>query len=297
MIAGAERLILEHGGRRFTAYAMGQGPLVLLLHGFPDTPATFTAQLPALAAAGYRAIAVTLRGYEPSSLPADGSCYVRDLAEDVVRHLDALGATRAHLVGHDWGASIGYAAVTLAPERFASFTALAVPHPALFAQGLATDALQLERIAYITHLVSRPDVAREIVADGGAWLRERWSRWSPQWAFTDEDFAPVVAAFGPPGVADAAVRYYVQALDATSPRGAASVALYAQPIRVPTLALCGETDGCIGAAFFTRVMTPTFFPGGLTVERLGHVGHFLHREDSAAVNVRMTEFLADHPAA
>lgn len=110
---------LQVGPLTFTAYEMGAGPLVLLLHGFPDGPETFRHQLPALAAAGYRAVAVTLRGYEHSSLPPDGSVRVADLAADVFGWMDAMDEARAHLIGHDWGATIAYAAAKLRPERVA----------------------------------------------------------------------------------------------------------------------------------------------------------------------------------
>ena len=143
MTEGASPLTLTCGDLKFSAFEMGQGPVVVLLHGFPDTPATFRHQLPALAAAGYRAVAVTSRGYEPSSQPADGSYHVRNLAQDVVDWVVALGVPQAHLVGHDWGATIAYAAAALKPASFKTLTAIAVPQPARFGQLLMQDPAQL----------------------------------------------------------------------------------------------------------------------------------------------------------
>ena len=89
-----DRIELRANGLRFSAHAAGAGPLVLCLHGFPDHAGSFRHQLPALAAAGYRAVAPTMRGYEPSSQPRDGDYHIVRLAEDVVGWLDHLGAER-----------------------------------------------------------------------------------------------------------------------------------------------------------------------------------------------------------
>ena len=124
-----ELIQIDTGDLRFTARTAGPdgGPVVLLLHGFPDRAATFDAMIGALAAAGFRAIAPTMRGYEPSSQPADGDHSLVTLADDVVAWLDALGIDRAHIVGHDWGAATTYLAITRHPERFERAVTLAVP--------------------------------------------------------------------------------------------------------------------------------------------------------------------------
>ena len=115
-----QTLSLETNGLTFHAFDEGTGPIALCLHGFPDHARSFRHQLDVLARAGYRAIAPTLRGYEPSSQPDDGDYHMLRMAEDVVAWIDALDADRVHLIGHDWGAVIGYAAAALAPERFHS---------------------------------------------------------------------------------------------------------------------------------------------------------------------------------
>ena len=92
-----------------------EGPVVLMLHGFPDTLHSWQGQLDAFAAAGYRAVAVAMRGYEPGSQPADGDFALEALAGDVSAWIDQLGAGQVHLVGHDWGAAIAGVASALAP--------------------------------------------------------------------------------------------------------------------------------------------------------------------------------------
>ena len=278
-----ETLTLSHGPLRFTATAMGTGPLIILIHGFPDTRETFAAQLPALAQAGFRAAAVSLRGYEPSSQPTDGDYRVTALAADVIAWIDALGAATAHLVGHDWGATIAFAAAALAPDRIESLTALAVPHPARFAEAYLADPGQQARSAYMVEFMA-PGAEAMVLADKGAYLRKLWRDWSPGWSFDEAQFAELTNAFNQPGVASAALTYYRVAFDAVSDAGKTSRALLGGPFTVPTLGLCGEEDGCISADVFEASMRDADFPGGLKVERIAGAGHFLHREVPDQVN-------------
>jgi pimeloyl-ACP methyl ester carboxylesterase len=96
---------------------LGEGPLVLCLHGFPDNAYTYRHLLPALAAAGFRGVAPFMRGYAPTSPAPDGRYQAVLLAQDAVELIGALGSARAFLVGHDWGATATYGAATLAPAR------------------------------------------------------------------------------------------------------------------------------------------------------------------------------------
>ena len=116
-------------GLSFAYLSEGSGPLVLLLHGFPDTAYTWDRAMPALAAAGYRAVAPFMRGYHPTEIPADGCYDIDTLARDAVALIDALGEERAVIVGHDWGATAAYGAAATAPERVQLVIALGIPHP------------------------------------------------------------------------------------------------------------------------------------------------------------------------
>ena len=120
---------VEANGLRFAYLEWGGGPLVLAIHGFPDTPHTWSVIGPALAAQGYRVVAPFLRGYAPSGLPARDTT-TKILGEDTVALITALGEPRAHLLGHDWGAEAVYAAAGLAPERIITLTAVGIPHRA-----------------------------------------------------------------------------------------------------------------------------------------------------------------------
>jgi pimeloyl-ACP methyl ester carboxylesterase len=116
-------------GIRLQVAGAGSGPLVVLIHGFPELWYSWRHQLPALAAAGYHAVAPDLRGYGGSDVPkADEGYAVSSMAADVVGLLDALGATQAVLVGHDWGANIAWACAERYPARVAALAALSVPY-------------------------------------------------------------------------------------------------------------------------------------------------------------------------
>ena len=137
--------VLTHGHIRFSADIEGpdDGEAVFLIHGFPDHRTSFRDTVPALVAAGYRTIAPTLRGYEASSQHNDNDYHVNALSEDVFAWMDDLGIESAHVVGHDWGAVIGYAAAARRPERIRSFVSLAIPGIRDFLRGLVMYPRQL----------------------------------------------------------------------------------------------------------------------------------------------------------
>jgi pimeloyl-ACP methyl ester carboxylesterase len=115
------------------------GPPVVLLHGFPQFNTSWIPVMDRLAAQGYHCVAPNQRGYSPRARPRRRRDYVaKELVGDVVALIDALGVPKAHLVGHDWGATVAWAAAALAPDRLATMTILSVPHPAAFFKSLVT---------------------------------------------------------------------------------------------------------------------------------------------------------------
>jgi pimeloyl-ACP methyl ester carboxylesterase len=282
-IDGAAVRTLTANGLSFTAHEMGEGPLVLCLHGFPDTPQTFRLMLPALAKAGFRAVAVTLRGYEPSSQPADNDYSVASLAEDVRGWMDALGADKAHLIGHDWGVNLAYGAAALCPERIGRVVMMSVPQPAAFAGVMAADYEQTRRSWYVYWFQVRGAAELLLPANAFAFLKRLWRDWSPNWVDT-EPLANAEAALSGPGVLAAALEYYRTAFDFAHPRAGESQRLLSSPIAAPTLGLCGADDGCIGAAVFDAAMPPAFFTGGVRTMTVPRAGHFVHLEQPGFVH-------------
>ena len=128
---------VQANGLRFAYLEEGTGPMVLLLHGFPDCAATWSHQLPALGAAGYRAVAPQLRGYHPTEVPEGGFYDKATLASDVAALIETLGAGQpVHLVGQDWGAIIAYAVLAAYPDLVRRAVVMAVPHPAKVAASM-----------------------------------------------------------------------------------------------------------------------------------------------------------------
>jgi pimeloyl-ACP methyl ester carboxylesterase len=292
MIPGAQERVLKVGDLAFTAWEMGEGPVVICLHGFPDTPATWRHLLPELAAAGYRAVAVTSRGYEPSSQPSDCDYSLAALSCDVIGWIEALDVDQAHLVGHDWGSSICHIAAARAPERVLSLTALAVPHPAGFGAVVATDFEQLERSWYV--FLFQAEALSDVIveADDFALLEHLWRRWSPGWSPDPIALEAMRRVFAKPGVRTAALGYYRGAFDAAHPRAAESARLGMTPIQAPVLGLSGQIDGCISPDVFEASMPPALFPGGRRLERWPAVGHFLHLENPGLAGERIARWLA-----
>lgn len=292
-----ETLQLSHGPLQFTAYSQGTGPVVLLLHGFPDNAHTWRAQLPVLAQAGYRAVALTMRGYEPSSQPADEDYSQATLATDVVAALDALKVEQAHLVGHDWGAAVGYYAAALAPTRIRSLTTMAVPHPGRFLADIIGHPRQLGLSWYMLFFQLRGIAEWQAARNDFAFIRWLWQQWSPNWGFGANEFDTVLETFRQPGVLKASLTYYRNALRPSAIPITPTQRVAARfTVPVPTLALTGAHDRCIDPEVFRALMVAHDFPAGMRVQKIANAGHFLHQEQADAVNHLLLDWLAQHPA-
>ena len=265
MITPSAPAFVVANGVRFAFIEEGRGPLVLLLHGFPDTPQTWDAVRPALAAAGYRAVTPFLRGYAPTAIPADGVYDSDTLGRDALALIEALGEQHAVVVGHDWGASAAYSAATLGPERVTKLITVAIPHPA--------SLRPTPRLAWTArHFFSlrRRGAVEMARANDFAHIDELVQRWSPVWKVPPGETDAVKRAFGEPGCLDAALGYY-RAMRLRPPRS-----LRAR-IRVPTVSFAGMND-VVPTEAYDRAAS--WFTGGYEVVRMPG-GHFMHREHPA----------------
>jgi pimeloyl-ACP methyl ester carboxylesterase len=289
-VSTLERLKLSNGALEFSALGCGlkenQGkPLVVCLHGFPDNARSFRFQMPALAKAGYRVIAPTLRGYEPSSLANDKDYSLAALARDVIAWLDDLDEDKAHLIGHDWGAGITYVAGALAPERFHSLTTIAVPHAARFPEGMRKVPSQLANSWYMMFFQLRG--LAEIAVERNDWslIKRLWRNWSPGFHLPEEEWESLRKTFEAPGVKRAMLSYYRQNVSPGIMLGwkkTEATALTTVPVR--TLAITGADDGCMDTRLYDHVFLEEDFPNGFRVERIQGAGHFTHQEKPDEVN-------------
>ena len=280
---------LHANGVDFAYLEQGTGPLVLLLHGFPDNARTWEYQMAALAEAGYRAVAPFLRGYHPSGDVAGGFYDKATLVADVAALIGALGHGQpAFLVGQDWGAIIGYAVLAAFPDRVRRAVVMAVPHPAEVAKSM----LQARHVQRSFHwwFFQLPHLPEKAIAENDfAFIDYLWRYWSAPGFEDAAHIADIKAMLREPGVLGATLGYYRALLDParSDPSLAAFAPAMARPITVPTLALCGSQD--LRAELMAD--QSQHFAGPYRYRLIEGAGHFLHREQPGEVTRHLLDWL------
>jgi epoxide hydrolase 4 len=292
--ADLEHRTLDLGAVRLHLVEAGSGPLVVLLHGFPEFWYTWRHQIPALADAGFRVVAPDMRGYNLSDKPRGLEAYSGEaLAGDVRALVDALGEERAHVVGHDWGAQVAWETAMRHADVVERLAILNVPHPARFLEGLRT--LRQLRKSWYMFFFQLPGVAeaafrRNDFAWGRKVLREDPVR---PGAFGEEDIERFVEAWSQPGAVGAMLDYYraafrsPAALSALLGRGDGPPG--ARVVSAPTLVIWGERDTALGS----ELAEPDrrWVPNLVGVERLPDASHWVQNDAPERVNELLVEFL------
>jgi pimeloyl-ACP methyl ester carboxylesterase len=254
------------------------GTGVLLLHGFPQTSLAWSAALPALAGAGYRACAFDQRGYSPDARPAEVEAYrIPDLVGDVLGVADALGFDRFHLVGHDWGGAVAWQVAGRHADRVLTLTVVSTPHPAAFGAALAGElgGDQQQRSGYI-EMFRAPDSQDQFLANDAQGLRMLFGVSGMPEGGGDR----YVEALGTPEALGAALNWY-RAADLTLVEGVG-------PITMPTMYVWSTEDPALGRE--PAEATGAHVAGPYRFEVLEGVGHWVPE----AAPDRMNNLLIDH---
>lgn len=248
------------------------GPVVLLLHGFPQTSWSWREVWPALADAGFRVVAPDQRGYSPDARP-DGVEHYRmtSLVTDAVAVLDHVGAATAHVVGHDWGAAVAWQLAGRHPERVRTLTALSVPHPVAFVEALRSDPDQRARSKYMKDWQD-PSAEDRLLADG---LHQVFG------GAPSVDAGRYLDVLQQPGALTAALAWYrAQSLADLDGLG---------PITAPTLHVWSDGDAALGPA--AAHATGRHVGGPYRFEVLPGVSHWIPEQAAGDVSRLLLEHL------
>ena len=284
-----KQIEIRANGIRYAALEQGEGPLVLLLHGFPDNAHSWEYQMSALAKAGYRAVAVWLRGYPPTEIPAGGYYDRATLALDIKCLIEVLNDGKpAFLVAQDWGAAIAYGVLGAFPETVKRAVLLAIPHPLQIRKSMRS----IRHIVRAFHwwMLQLPGLPEVIVkARNYAFIEFLWKLWSPDYR-DHQHVAQIKKMLAQPGALPAALGYYRAALQRRhqGPSLAELRSKLDRSITVPTLVLCGSDD------IRSEHLEPQrpLFAGLYEWAIIEGCGHFLHREKPDEVNRHILRWLS-----
>ncbi len=252
----------------------GEGRPVLLIHGFPDSGRLWRHQVSALAGAGFEVIVPDMRGYGASDKPTDVQEYgMQALAGDVLAVMDEVGAERAHVVGHDWGAAVAWALGAVMGDRVDHLVTMSVGHPATF---LANGFEQHEKSWYML-LFQFPEIAEQWLS-GDDWANFR------AWGHPDID--AVIATLEANGSLTPGLNYYRAN---ARPERYLRAALPIPPVQSPTMGIWSSKD--VALTEVQMVSSAANVSGPWRYERLDGAGHWMQLEVPEEVNRLLLDFL------
>jgi pimeloyl-ACP methyl ester carboxylesterase len=271
-------------GVRLHVVEAGTGPLVVLLHGFPEFWYSWRKQIPALAGAGFHVVAPDMRGYNLSDKPRGVRAYRAELlSRDVARLLDHYRASRAYVVGHDWGAAVAWSFAMAYPERLERLAILNVPHPVMFLRGLRTPR-QLRKSWYVFffQLPWLPELLTR--ARDYAFVRSAFRGVVQRGSFSSEDVQKYIEAIAQPGALTAGINYYRAFV-----RYGRGAMRQLRRIEQQVLVIWGEGDRYLGRELADP---PREWVPNARVERLSGASHWVQNDEPEKVNKLLINFLS-----
>jgi pimeloyl-ACP methyl ester carboxylesterase len=274
----------EIGDVRLHYMEAGEGPLIVLLHGFPEFWYGWRLQIEPLAAAGFRVVAPDMRGYNLSTCPDDVDAYTSDkLAADIRGLIQERGAESAMLVGHDWGGTAAWATAMIHPEVVDRLAILNAAHPRKLSQGLHhPDQLRRSWYFFFFALPGLP----ESVVQANRWHFFRHFLGEAHPAYAPEEIDRYVEAWSQPGAATGMINYYRSSVRQN--QKAAVEAL--RPVDAPTLIIWGQDDQYLGPDLAEPDHDDV--PNLDRVVRLPDASHWAHHDQAQSVNQLLINFFA-----
>lgn len=274
--AKVESRFANDDGVKIHYVAEGKGPLVVMIHGFPDYSETWAPLMKTLSADHYRAVALDLRGYNLSDKPVGVASYAMPLlVSDIAAVIKAEGRKSAIVIGHDWGAAIAWQVAITRPDLVDKLVILSVPHPTTFAREMATNVDQQKNSAYARNF-QKEGAEKMLTAEGLAgWVKDPAEKPKYVEAFKRSDFA-------------AMLNYY----KANYPKGAGADAPpppAIPPIKGPVLVIHGMKDTALNAAGHSG--TWDHVTGDTTILMVPTAGHFVQHDAEALVNRTIKDWL------
>jgi len=283
-LGGVREGVADLGEVQLHYVEAGEGPLVVLLHGFPEFWYGWRLQIKALAAAGFRVVAPDMRGYNLSSRPEGVDDYdIEKLAGDVRDLVHERGAESALLAGHDWGGSVAWATAMEHPEVVDRLAILNAAHPRKLSQGLHHPD-QLRKSWYF-FFFALPDVPDAIV-HANNWHFFRHFLHDARPAYTTEEMDRYIEAWSQPGAASGMINYYRSSVRTPAKKAEAAI----HPIKAPTLVIWGQRDAYLGQELAEPEHDDV--PNLERVERLPDASHWVHHDAADRVNQLLTGFFA-----
>jgi pimeloyl-ACP methyl ester carboxylesterase len=274
----------EVGDQRLHYVEAGNGPLVVLLHGFPEFWYAWRQQIKPLVDAGFRVVAPDTRGYNLSSKPDGVAAYdVALLAADIKGLIHERGAESAMLAGHDWGGSIAWTVAMNHPEVVDRMAILNAAHPRKLSQGLHHPG-QLRKSWYF-FFFALPDLPESVV-HANHWHFFRHFLHDARPPLTPEQTDLYVEAWSQPGASTGMINYYRSSVRANQKKAEAAL----RPVKAPTLVIWGERDGYLGP----ELAEPDHddVPNLDRVERLPDASHWVHHDEAERVTQLLIDFFA-----
>ena len=275
---------IKANGIQFAYFEVGEGPLVLCLHGFPDTPHSFLPMMHKLAESGYRVVAPFMRGYSPTAKAEDDDYSVLSLAKDALGIIDALamGDEKAIVIGHDWGGFAAYTAANLQPEKVSVLVQLCMPH--MHVSNFTWAQIKKSWYVWYFQLPGLPE--KKLVENNFSFIDRLYNKWSPNWELPSGQLIEIKKALAVEGGVKAALAYYRAMIRGVTKE---QWKVMSEKTTVPTLLVAGEADGAVGMDQFKDISTA--YTNQFRFLSYPKIGHFPQCENTEALTSDILEFI------